>query len=83
MDIGYNHSALISRTHYVDDTGEFRTSSECDLQGMKEDQAFKNQFALSADLFDVYVRDGLEPWIREFNRTHEILDRLLGIEGHD
>lgn len=72
---------LITASNYLErGTGEVRVDAQCDLVAMRSDQAFLNQFSLNADIFDVFVRDGLAPWNAQFARVHEILDEVLGVE---
>ncbi len=75
---------LIAAQAYTEsDTGEIRVSAECDVDAMKSDTAFLNQFTVNADTYDAFVRDGLAPWIQQFTRVHELLDAALGIVHGD
>jgi hypothetical protein len=47
---------------------------------MRASPAFLNQFSYNADTYDVFIRDGLQPWNEQFSRVHAILDEALGIE---
>jgi hypothetical protein len=67
-------------TYLEPDTGEIRISVTCDAEAMRASQAFLNQFSYNADTYDVFIRDGLQPWNEQFSRVHAILDGALGIE---
>jgi hypothetical protein len=67
--------------YYDEEQGEVRIRSECDLPGMRANQAFLNQFSANADGYDAYIRDGLQPWSSQFDRVHQLVDEALGI-GH-
>lgn len=69
-----------THTYLEADTEEIRIGARCDLDAMRADPAFLNQFALNADTYDVFIRDGLDPWSRQFQRVHDILDDALGID---
>lgn len=71
---------LIQSASYFD-TGinEIRTHFQCDLDGMRANQAFMNQFSANLDGYDAYVRDGLGPWSSQFDRVHRLVDQALGI----
>ena len=47
---------------------------------MRASRPFLNQFAVNADGFDAFIRDGLAPWSTQFLKVHELLDATLGIE---
>lgn len=71
---------LRASTYLEPGTGEIRISVTCDLEAMRADPAFLNQFSYNADTYDVFIRDGLQPWNEQFFRVHAILDEALGIE---
>jgi len=64
-------------TYLQADTGEVRIAATCNLEGMRSDSAFLNQFTLNADGLDAFVRDGLSPWMQQFVVTRELLDAAL------
>ena len=67
-------------TYLETGTGEIRIGAVCDLEAMRANPAFLNQFNYNADSYDVFIRDGLKPWNDQFSRVHDILDEALGIE---
>jgi hypothetical protein len=71
---------LRASTYPEPNTGEIRISVTCDLEAMRASPAFLNQFSYNADTYDVFIRDGLQPWNEQFSRVHAILDEALGIE---
>ena len=78
-----NFPELITTVPYIDtETGEVRSQSICDAQGMRANRKFLNQFAVNADGYDAYVRDGLAPWSKQFDEVHELVDKALNITGH-
>ena len=59
--------------------GEMQTLPECDVAGMRADQAFLNAVAENLDAYDAYLRDGLLPWDAQLAEVHRLVDRALGI----
>ncbi len=71
---------LIQLESYFDaDVGEIRSNPQCDLDGMRADRKFLNQFSANADGYDAYVRDGLAPWSAQFDKVHQLVDHALGM----
>ena len=60
--------------------GEVNSPATCDSTGMRTNQGFLNDFSISTDRYDAYLRDGLAPWVTQFVRVHELLDFALDIE---
>jgi hypothetical protein len=52
----------------------------CDQALIFENRGLMNDIARNADGYDAYLRDGLLPWLEQFDRTHAALDRYLGIQ---
>jgi hypothetical protein len=76
-----DHPDLIQYENYIDpDSDEVRIRSRCDTAGMRADMTFLSRFAVNTDLFDVYLRDGLLPWVSHFDRVHDVVDEELGID---
>ena len=71
---------LLQMENYIDATGEVRISVECDLAAVRNNQEFLNKWAVNADGYDAYVRDGLAPWVDQFERVHRLVDEALEIE---
>ena len=59
--------------------GEVTTQNVCDLEGMRANRHFLNQFSANVDGYDAYIRDGLRPWSLQFDRVHELVDNALGV----
>jgi hypothetical protein len=59
--------------------GEVQNKMECDLALMQSNQPFLNDFGISLDRYDAYIRDGLAPWIKQSDEVHDIVDGILGI----
>ncbi len=71
---------LIQLESYFDaDIGEIRGAPKCDLDGMRTNQKFLNQFSVNADGYDAYIRDGLAPWSAQFDKVHQLVDNALGM----
>lgn len=71
---------LIQLESYFDaDIGEIRSAPKCDLEGMRANQKFLNQFSANADGYDAYIRDGLAPWSAQFDKVHQLVDDALGM----
>jgi hypothetical protein len=64
---------------YNADAGEIMFRSHCDLEKMRANQAFLNQWSANADGYDAYIRDGLAPWAAQFEHVHRLVDDALGI----
>ena len=63
--------------------GEMQTLPECDVMGMREDQAFLNAVAENLDAYDAYLRDGLLPWNAQLAEVHRLVDHALDITHED
>ena len=35
--------------------------------------------SVNSDRYDAYVRDGLAPWVEQFDRVHQLVDKSLDI----
>ena len=71
---------LVTLTSYFDtELKEIRSRPECDLAGMRSNRPFLNDFSVDADGYDAYVRDGLMPWITQFNEVHALVDEAVDI----
>lgn len=53
---------------------------ECDRTLIVGNRGLMNDIARNADGYDAYLRDGLLPWLEQFDRTHAALDGYLGIQ---
>lgn len=83
IDLARDYPGMIRRALYIEqDTGEVRLSAQCDTAKIRANAAFINDFIVNVDQYDVYVRDGLAPWIRQFELVHDLTDKALGIR-HD
>jgi hypothetical protein len=65
---------LQMESYYDDASKEIRVRMTCDVAGMRSNQRFLNQWAINADGYDAYVRDGLLPWVTQFEKTHQVVD---------
>jgi hypothetical protein len=65
--------------YYDEEVGEIRNNMECDLEGMRGNQAFLNAWGANIDGYDAYVRDGLRPWSDQFDKVHSMVDEVLGM----
>jgi hypothetical protein len=71
---------LIQLTSFFDpEEGEISSRPKCDLAKMRANQAFLNDFSVSADRYDAFIRDGLAPWSTHFDMVHQFVDEALGI----
>ena len=81
VNIPVEYPDLIQASPYFDrELNEYQQRYQCDLQGMRASPAFKSAISLSIDAYDAYLRDGLIPWIEQFDEVHRLLDRRLGID---
>jgi hypothetical protein len=73
---------LIEAVTYFDAAmGEIGTAMKCDLQAMRLNREFLNQWSANADgYYDGYVRDGLQPWSDQLERVHAIVDRVSQVQ---
>lgn len=65
---------------FDDSLGEVQSKNHCDLEAMRANRAFLNQFSANTDGFDAYIRDGVKPWSAQFDRVHELVDSTLAID---
>lgn len=80
-NLSSSYPQLIAVENYLEsDTGEVRLRYTCDAQEMRANRAFLNDLALNVDTYDVYVRDGLEPWFEQFDTAHRLVDDVLQIQ---
>jgi hypothetical protein len=81
VDVPVEYPDLIQTSSYFDrQLNEYQQRYQCDLQGMRTSAAFKSALSLSVDVYDAYLRDGLIPWMEQFDEVHRLLDRRLGID---
>jgi hypothetical protein len=81
--LSHSYPDLIQlRIRFDADLDEAISESQCDTQGMRANQAFLNDFSVSVDRYDAYVRDGLAPWSAQFDKVHQLVDDALDI-GHE
>jgi len=81
VDIPDEFPDLIQASSYFDrELNEYQQRYQCDVPGMRASTAFKSAISLSIDVYDAYLRDGLIPWIEQFDEVHRLLDRRLGID---
>lgn len=66
----------------AENDNEVRAKYFCDLEGMRADRLFLNQWSANLDGYDAYVRDGLKPWLEAQDQVHALVDGTLGIK-HD
>jgi len=82
-DLTRSYPGLIQNEAYIEsDTGEVRTRSRCDSDKIRANQTWVNHFAVNIDQYDVYIRDGLKPWLQQIDKIHQIVDESMGIQ-HD
>ena len=80
-DLAHLYPDLVSsRSYYDAGMSEIYGTYACDLQSMRRNPRFLNDFSTNADAYDAYVRDGLLPWANQMRRVHDLLDRDLGIQ---
>ena len=83
IDLPSNYPELIQLESEVDSgQDEIVARYRCDIEKMRANQKFKNDFSANADRYDAYIRDGLAPWSTQFDSVHQFVDSSLGIE-HD
>lgn len=71
---------LIQSDIYFDSgMGEANQRFQCDSERMRASRAFLNDFSVSADRYDAYVRDGLAPWSAQFDKVHQLVDDALDV----
>ncbi|MBK7904358.1 MAG: hypothetical protein IPJ97_16505 [Proteobacteria bacterium] len=66
--------------YVVDETGELRLKSVCNVVAMQGDRAFLNILADNADRYDAYVRFNLVPWAAQFEAVRKLVDGAIGSE---
>ena len=80
VDLPMTFPELIRAEGYFDEAlNEMQQHYDCDLEGMRNNQLFKNGLSLALDGYDAYLRDGLVLWVEQMNSVHEMLDERLAI----
>ena len=80
IDLPNKFPDLVQTSPYFDtDLKEYQQRYQCDLEGMRASSAFKSGISLNLDGYDAYLRDGMLPWLEQFQKVHEIVDQTLGI----
>jgi hypothetical protein len=75
---------LIKLDSYFDpDMGEVRFHARCDLEGIRTNQSFLNEFSENVDRYDAWVQDALAPWIKKSKKVHELVDSALDIRHEE
>jgi hypothetical protein len=83
-DLPARFPGLIKLESYFDpDMGEVRFHARCDLEGMRTNQSFLNEFSENVDRYDAWVQDALAPWIEKSEKVHELVDSALGIHHEE
>jgi hypothetical protein len=78
--LGLEYPDLFTLTSWFDpQRNEAGSAPTCHLELMMNNKAFKNELTIAIDRYDAYVRDGLEPWLSQFDQVHARLDTELGI----
>ena len=60
--------------------GDRRSLFQCDLQAMRNDRGFLNDFFLNADSFDGFYNKGVQRELEQLERIHELVDKFLAIK---
>ena len=79
VEIGQAFPDLISLQNYVDEDGNIRISSVCDLEAMQANQTFKNAFAVNRDKQDSLALRSV-PVSQAFSDIRTNLERVLEID---
>jgi hypothetical protein len=79
-NLSREYPEYVARQNYIDsDTGEIRVRGDCNVEKMRQSRPFLSELAGNIDTYDVYVRDGLLPWIEHFDKIHALVDDSLAI----
>lgn len=80
VDLPMTFPELIRAEGYFDEgLNEIQQHYDCDLEGMRSNQLFKNGLSLALDGYDAYLRDGLVLWVEQIQNVHNMLDERLAI----
>jgi len=83
IDLPSTYPDLIQLESVFDlDKGEVASRFQCNVEKMRANQNFQNDFTANADRYDAYIRDGLAPWSVHLDKVHQLVDISLGIQ-HD
>ncbi len=83
IDLPSTYPDLIQLESVFDlDKGEVASRFQCNVEKMRANQNFQNDFTANADRYDAYIRDGLAPWSMHLDKAHQLVDISLGIQ-HD
>ena len=81
IDLPSTYPDLIQLESVFDlDKGEVASRFQCNVEKMRANQNFQNDFTANADRYDAYIRDGLAPWSVHLDKVHQLVDISLGIQ---
>ncbi len=69
-----------SEGYWSEHENEVRIRFQCDLQAMRNDRGFLNDFSLNADSFDGFYNKGVQRELEQLERIHELVDKFLAIK---
>lgn len=61
------------------EAGNFESQVHCNLELLRSNQAFLNDFADNFDIYEAYMNSGLKPMVEHVKTLHELLDETLAI----
>ena len=83
VSLSSRYPHLIKLTSSVRPNGNIESDADCDLEGMRADQGFMNDFAENIDKFEAYMSSGLIPLANQIDLLHILLDRHLQISHEE
>ncbi|MDX1509295.1 MAG: DUF6090 family protein [Woeseiaceae bacterium] len=84
VDLPMTFPELIRAEGYFDESlNEIQQHYTCNLEGMRNNQLFKNGLSLALDGYDAYLRDGLVLWVEQIRNVHDMLDERLALTHAD
>lgn len=84
IDLPNQFPNLIQTSPYFDtELKEYQQHYQCDLEGMRASAGFKSGISGSLDGYDAYLRDGMLPWVDQFQKVHALADAELGINHEE
>lgn len=81
FNLSVRYPDLIEAESFFDpEIEEIQSTYSCELTAMRGNRAFLNDFSVTADRYDAYISDGLEPWSDQLEKVHRLLDSIIGYE---
>jgi hypothetical protein len=79
IDLGSKYPNLLKLTPLREDNGNIEPKVMCNLNSLRADQGFLNDFHINVDIFESYITSGLNPIVKSIEPLHLLLDKNLNL----